>query len=173
MTTPHPLPTWATEPAAPPDRKHAQRAHQLGALQITWPDKKQLKTWAKANGWPTPFFGLHDALLKHLLSTDEAFALALSSSGIVLRVPIRQHIITAVELQKLDALYESRGANSRPDEWGTLVDELRDIRHLVEAGIVVEVDGQRLKSFGRFYNWAHGRYHMLEDGYDSWIGDDR
>jgi hypothetical protein len=29
-----------------------------------------------------------------------------------------------------------------------------------------------LSSFQSFYDWAHGRYHVLEDGYDSWIGDD-
>lgn len=173
MTPPHPLPSWATEPAAPNDRERAQRAHQLGMLQVTWPDKKQLKAWAKAQGWPTPFFGLHDALLKQLLSTDEAFALALHSSGLTLRIPIKQHTITAVELQKLDVLYDSRGASGRPDAWGSLVADLRQIRRLVEAGIVVTVDDQRLTSFGSFYNWAHGRYHMLEDGYDSWIGDDQ
>ncbi len=172
MNPPHPLPSWATEPAAPSDRERAQRAHQLGMLQISWPDKKQLKAWAKAQGWPTPFFGLHDALFKQLLSTDEAFALALHSSGIALHVPIRQHAITAVELQKLDPLYDSRGANDRPEEWGSLVENLREIRRLVEAGIVVIVEDQQLTDFDSFYRWAHGRYHMLEDGYDSWIGDD-
>ena len=28
-----------------------------------------------------------------------------------------------------------------------------------------------LTTWQSFYDWAHGRYHMLEDGYDSWIGD--
>jgi hypothetical protein len=39
---------------------------------------------------------------------------------------------------------------------------------------VVNVEGvARLRTWQEFYNWAHGRYHMLEDGYDSWIGDDK
>jgi hypothetical protein len=46
-----------------------------------------------------------------------------------------------------------------------LVEELREIRR---AG-----EGKTLRSFQSFYDWAHGRYHALEDGYDSWIGDDR
>ena len=49
---------------------------------------------------------------------------------------------------------------------------MREIRRAVEAGVVVEIDGRKLKSWASFYDWAHGRYHMLEDGYDSWIGDD-
>jgi hypothetical protein len=50
---------------------------------------------------------------------------------------------------------------------GALVEELRVIRRAVEAGFVVE-----LRTWQGFYSWAHGRYHALEDGYDSWIGSD-
>jgi hypothetical protein len=57
--------------------------------------------------------------------------------------------------------------------WGVLVEELRALRRAVEAGVVVQVeDGPRLQTWQGFYEWAHGRYHMLEDGYDRWIGDD-
>ena len=67
--------------------------------------------------------------------------------------------------------------------WGFLGDVLllglasrgtREIRRAVEAGVVVKVEGTQtvLKTWQSFYDWAHGRYHMLEDGYDSWIGDD-
>jgi len=39
---------------------------------------------------------------------------------------------------------------------------------------VVNVEGvARLRTWQSFYDWAHGRYHMLEDGHDSWIGDDK
>jgi hypothetical protein len=53
------------------------------------------------------------------------------------------------------------------------VESLREVRRAVEAGVVVHVDGKQLTSFDSFYSWAHGRYHALEDGYDSWIGDDK
>ena len=56
---------------------------------------------------------------------------------------------------------------------GVLVAGLREIRRAVAAGVVVYVDGKTLRSFGSFYNWAHGRYDALEEGYDSWIGDDK
>jgi len=87
-------------------------------------------------------------------------------------------ILTIETLKKLDALYEEREDSGplggRPTGWGTLVSKLREIRHLVEAGVKVNVEGTQtvLTTWQSFYEWAHGRYHMLEDGYDSWIGDD-
>ncbi|RRR67386.1 MAG: hypothetical protein EI684_19090 [Candidatus Viridilinea halotolerans] len=86
-----------------------------------------------------------------------------------------EHTITLAKLAHLDALYEQReGLGQRPTQWGTLVEELRAIRRLVEAGITVSIEGTAtvLTTWQDFYAWAHGRYHMLEDGYDSWIGDD-
>lgn len=60
-----------------------------------------------------------------------------------------------------------------PNSWGALVEELRAIRRAVEAGVVVYIAGEQpLSNWQQFYRWAHGRYHMLEDGYDKWIGDD-
>ncbi len=60
-----------------------------------------------------------------------------------------------------------------PTSWGSLVEALRAIRRAVEAGVVVHIEGEQpLLSWQHFYQWAHGRYHMLEDGYDTWIGDD-
>lgn len=42
------------------------------------------------------------------------------------------------------------------------------------AGVKVKIEGTEtvLTTWLGFYDWAHGRYHLLEDGYDSWIGDD-
>ena len=90
----------------------------------------------------------------------------------------REHTLTIEMLKELDALYEERvdmeGLGRRPTRWGTLVEELRKIRRLVEAGVKVKIEGTQtvLNTWQSFYAWAHGRYHMLEDGYDSWIGDD-
>ncbi len=87
--------------------------------------------------------------------------------------PKREQTITADELQILDDLYAQRNPSGRPGSWGSLVENLREIRRTVEAGTIVIVeDNVRLHSWNSFYTWAHGRYHMLEDGYDSWIGDD-
>jgi hypothetical protein len=87
---------------------------------------------------------------------------------------MKEHTLTIEMLQELDALYEERSASGRPIHWGNLVRELREIRRLVEGGVKVNVaeTGTVLNSWQSFYTWAHGRYHMLEDGYDSWIGDD-
>ena len=44
---------------------------------------------------------------------------------------------------------------------------------IVEAGVVVQVEDTTLNSFDSFYDWAHGRYHKLEDDMRTgWIGDD-
>lgn len=87
--------------------------------------------------------------------------------------PKQKRTITADKLKELDALYAERSSSGRPTSWGILVNELRIIRRAVEAGTVVTVaDGPQLTTWQDFYGWAHGRYHMLEDGYDSWIGDD-
>ena len=88
--------------------------------------------------------------------------------------PPKEHLLTAETLKELDGLYESRSSTGRPDAWGRLVEELRAIRRLVEAGVPVKIEGTPtvLTTWTQFYSWAHGRYHMLEDGYDSWIGDD-
>lgn len=90
-----------------------------------------------------------------------------------------EQTLTLETLKELDALYEAREGGGalepRPTHWGTLVEELRQIRRLVEAGVTVKIEGTQtvLNSWQSFYTWAHGRYHMLEDGYDRWIGDDR
>lgn len=86
----------------------------------------------------------------------------------------QEYTITTEQLGELDALYAERSPSGRPTAWGALVEELRAIRRRVEAGVVVKVEnGETLRTWRGFYEWAHGRYHMLEDGYDRWIGDDR
>jgi len=91
----------------------------------------------------------------------------------------REHTLTIEMLKELDALYDETVImgvlGRRSTRWGTLVQELREIRRLVEAGVIVKIEGTPtvLNTWESFYAWAHGRYHALEDGYDSWIGDDR
>lgn len=165
-------PDWALRMAGPQDRELVLQAEQTGTMQIKWPEGKIMRKWAKQQGWPAPWFGFEGGFIKKMLESDENFALALNGSEIELIIPIERYTVTAERLQELDELYDARGESGRPTDWGILVAELRGIRRAVEAGVVVEVDGNKLKSFGSFYSWAHGRYHMLEDGYDDWIGID-
>lgn len=88
-------------------------------------------------------------------------------------LPATGYTLSAEKLAELDALYAATGDDGRPSRWGELVAALRDIRRDVEAGVAVTVEGRTLRSWGSFYDWAHRRYHALEDGYDDWIGDDR
>lgn len=102
------------------------------------------------------------------------FVQAISESGIELHTPLSVYTLSVERLRELDALYDERSPGARPVGWGTLVEELREIRRAVEAGVVIQVEGgPKMRSWQGFYEWAHGRYHMLEDGYDNWIGDDR
>jgi hypothetical protein len=88
-------------------------------------------------------------------------------------IPKPDSTISAEKIRGLDALYAERSESGQPTGWGSLVEELREIRRAVEAGVVVTVEGGRtLRSWQQFYDWAHGRYHALEDGYDRWIGND-
>jgi len=173
------IPAWAKQRVLPdvPGIVNLRRLHREGRTEIQLPELKELKRWAKSHGWPTPMFGFKEALITKLFESDETLSLALKDSGINIYVPVKEHTLTLEQLQQLDALYEEREdmgiLGGRPTQWGTLVDELREIRHLVEAGVEVNVEGTDtvLTTWQSFYAWAHGRYHMLEDGYDSWIGD--
>jgi hypothetical protein len=174
------IPAWAKQRVLPedPDFLEVRQLHRRGRTQIQLPNLKELKGWAKSHGWPTPMFGFKKAFITKLFESNETFSLALKESGINIHIPIKEHILTIETLKGLDALYEEREDNGllggRPTRWGTLVSKLREIRHLVEAGVKVNVEGTQtvLTTWQSFYDWAHGRYHMLEDGYDSWIGDD-
>ena len=174
----HDIPSWAKQRVPPEDHSFSEvsQLHRQGRTQIQLPDLKELKGWAKSHGWPTPWFDFKKAFIAKLFESNETFTLALNESGINIHIPIKEHILTIERLKELDALYEEREdmGGRRPTRWGTLVSELREIRRLVEAGVKVKVEGTQtvLNTWQSFYDWAHGRYHMLEDGYDSWIGDD-
>lgn len=173
------IPAWAKQRVLPgaPGIAEVSQLHGEGRAEIQVPDLKALKGWAKSHGWPAPLFGFKEAFLTKLFESDETLSLALDDSGVSIYIPIHEHTLTLEQLQHLDALYEERedtgDLRGRPTQWGTLVNELREIRHLVEAGVEVKVEGTDtvLTTWQSFYAWAHGRYHMLEDGYDSWIGD--
>ncbi len=81
--------------------------------------------------------------------------------------------LSDAELAHLDSLYDARDATGRPNEWGTLVGKLRAIRRSIELGEAVKVhDGAELQSVLEFHTWAYRNFKLLEEGYDSWIGDD-
>jgi hypothetical protein len=109
-----------------------------------------------------------------MLKDEESFRLALEGSGVEARLPKQECTLTAENIRELDATYAGRSESGRPNGWDLLVEELRQIRRAVEAGVLVKVeDGPELRTWQDFYSWAHGRYHALEDGADHWIGDDQ
>lgn len=167
------IPDWALTSAGPEDYAATREAHDRGVMIVTWPDLKALRDWAVLHGWPRPRFGIKEAFMARMLDNEANFQLALRDSGIQVQIPAREVTISPTWLDELDALYDQRSDSGRPNAWGPLVEDLRAIRRAVEAGVVVHVDGgPTLRSWQDFYTWAHGRYHMLEDGYDHWIGDD-
>lgn len=168
-----PLPAWALRPATAHDRSRVEQARARGTLSIAWPEGSTLRAWAKQHGWPAPRRGFQAAFLARMLESEETFALALRESGMRLALPVERHVVPPDDLLALDALYAARDAGGRPSDWGALVEALRALRRAVEAGVEVEIDGCSCRDWGSFYTWAHGRYHMLEDGFDRWIGDDR
>lgn len=167
------IPAWATRKAKPEDLGVVRDSHRRGTLQIKWPDLKALRGWAKHQEWPAPWLGFNEAFITKMLEDEASFELAINESGIEILIPKQEHTISAEILSELDGLYDERSTTGRPMGWGSLVENLREIRRAVEAGVVVKVEGaQTIRTWQGFYEWAHGRYHMLEDGYDKWIGND-
>jgi len=167
------IPAWALRAAHAQDHDLAQDSHRRGAMQIQWPEHKALRDWARLQGWPTPWRNFEAAFLAKMFESPVNFACAVNESGIEIHIPRQECTLATEKLQRLDALYEERSPSGQPVGWGALVEELREIRRAVEAGVVVQVEGgPDLRTWQDFYGWAHGRYHMLEDGYDQWIGDD-
>lgn len=81
--------------------------------------------------------------------------------------------LSARELAELDAFYAERDASGRPCSFRIVVESLRKVRRAIEAGEVVEVaGGPKLSSVLDFHQWAYARYKLLEEGCDSWIGND-
>ncbi len=167
------IPAWSMRPATAEDYGAVQDAHRAGTMQIKWPDRKALRQWTGQQAWPTPWFGFETAFLAKMFESPANFTQAIAESGIEIQIPQREYILSGARQEELDSLYAERSPGGRPVRWETLVEELREIRRAVEAGVVVQVeDGPRLQTWQEFYEWAHGRYHMLEDGADRWIGDD-
>lgn len=172
------IPHWAMRRATPTDIVAVQQAQKQGYLQIKWVPIKEFRAWATSQGWRMPRFGFESAFIKKMLNSDEDFRLALGASGIDLEIPKESYTLTAGQLAEFDALYdevqELGSGGTYRSGWGALVGELREIRRAVEAGVKVLVPDKTepLHSFQSFYTWAHGRYYLLEEGYDSWIGDD-
>lgn len=168
------IPAWAMTTAKAEDYGIVQDAHSRGTMQIKWPDRKVMRQWAKLQGWPTPWFDFETAFLAKMFESPMNFAQAMNESSIEIQIPQQECTLSVARLEEFDSLYVQRSPGGRPDSWGILVEELRELRRAVEAGVVVQVeDGPRIQTWQGFYEWAHGRYHMLEDGYDRWIGDDR
>lgn len=90
----------------------------------------------------------------------------------------KEYTITAEMLEGFDRLYEDAEditpAMKWHRLWGVLVEELRDLRRLIQAAVTAKVEGTQIgfTEWWDFYEWAQGRYHKLDDGYDRWIGDD-
>jgi hypothetical protein len=166
------IPEWAMQTAVPDDYNRAVTAHKQGTLQIIWPtDMSTVRNWAKGQTWPTPWFNFQSKFITHMLASPQAFTRVLQESGIVIHLPRQEYTLSAEKIEAFDALYDEQSPEGFHSGWRLLVEELREIRRAVEAGVVIHIDGgEPLNSWQSFYNWAHGRYYLLEEGADEWIG---
>jgi hypothetical protein len=165
---------WAMRRAAADDYSAARDAHNRGTLQTRWPNIDELRAWSKRRGWPTPWFCFDSAVLAKLFENPTNFACALEESGIEFDIPRQEYTLSLESLRELDELYEERSPSGHPVWWRLLVEELREIRRAVEVGVVVQVEGGPvIRTPRRFLQWVDERYHMLEEGVDAWVGDDR
>jgi hypothetical protein len=166
-------PDWAMRPIRVEDRGRMKDLLHRKLIKVTWPEIGALKRWAREHHWPAPWFGFKESFVGQMLESDSNFLMGLNNSGIRMLVPKRQFDFGGNQLRDLDELYTARDENGRPSDWKVLVGELRDLRRTIEAGVAVKVDEvQTLHSWSAFYTWADSRFPGLEDGCDSWIGDD-
>jgi hypothetical protein len=161
-----PPPDWSYRSVKANEREAALQAHKADKMRTNWLEAEDLKGWARQQGWPTPWLTFESKFYETMFASDENFALAVTQSKLKISIPKNEHTITAAALEKYDAQYED------PQMWRWLVEDLREVRRAVEAGVVIYVEDKKLNSFDSFYTWAHGRYHALEDGADEWIGMD-
>jgi hypothetical protein len=166
-------PKWAMRPIEVEDRGDMEKLLRRGLIEITWPEIKSLKRWAGEHHWPTPWFGFKESFMEQILESDSKFLMGLKNSGVKMCVPRQQVDFDAYRLRDLDELYKARNDDGRPSDWRQLVEELRELRRAIEAGVAIKVEeGSVLRSWQGFYSWASSRYAGLEDGCDAWIGDD-
>ena len=159
------LSSWALRKATLKDREIAKQAFDNSVGKIVFSNRESLRQWMKDKGWKRSWFFLEGSFTESLFGNDENFKLALSDEVVEIFIPKDAFQITDKQLKNIDRDYEAKS-------WSAVVEELRDIRRAVEAGVVIQVEDKKLKTWNEFYNWAHRRYHMLEDGADKWIGDD-
>ena len=160
------LPTWAVTKATPSDREVAKKAFEDGTAKIVFRDSASLSQWMKDKSWKRPWIFLRESFIKQLFTNDENFRLVLREKIVEILIPKKEAMINEAELKLLDESYDERS-------WSYVIEALREIRRAIEAGVVIKVDGKILKSWNEWYSWAHSRYHLLEEGSDKWIGDDR
>ena len=167
------LPSWALKTADPEDYAAVVARPRPDFDKIRWPDLRKIKTWARQQRWPVPYFGFKRAFVSKMMESEDSFRRAVWLSGIAWEIPKPEHHLSAQELRDLDELYQEPVASQRSGSWAALVIGLREIRRAVEAGVAIAIeDGPTLRSWQAFYSWAHARYPRLEEGCDHWIGDD-
>lgn len=170
------IPKELFESALSNHRQRAIDAHQKGVLLIVWPDSNRLKIWVKKQGWRVPWFKFKNYFISKMLESDENFALVLKESRLEVIIPKEHYNISDRTLHQWDAMYEEREdmgvLGMRPTRWGYLVEGLREIRRIAEVGVIIKIEGKNIQNVGQFLTWVHRRYPGLEDGCDSWVGDD-
>ncbi|MBK8505834.1 MAG: hypothetical protein IPL46_28765 [Saprospiraceae bacterium] len=160
------LPTWALRKATLSDRENAMHAHKKMAAKIVFSNRAFLVNWMKKWGWRRSWFFPEESFYTRLFENDENYSLALSDQIVEVFIPKESYQITSKQLKEMDDDYASQS-------WSWVVGALREIRRAIEAGVIIEVDDQKLKSVSGFYKWAHQRYHALEEAADKWVLDDR
>lgn len=160
------IPDWALRSAGPGDRAEVSGARKKNQLVTNWHDVPGLRKWARSKRWRTAWLTFQSAFFDKMLENDDNFAMVLAETNLTLRIPIEAYTLDPKQISEFDALYES-------GYFRLLVDELREVRRAVEAGVTVYAGDVKMTSFQSFYSWAHGRYYALEDDTNSsWIGDD-
>ena len=74
-------PSWAYRLVAPNERKAAEQAHKKGTMRTNWHEAGDLKSWARQQGWPTPWLRFESRFYETMLANDANFSLVPLGAG--------------------------------------------------------------------------------------------
>lgn len=160
------IPNWALRKAGPEDKALAEQAFKDARANLKLTDRTGMKTWMKSRGEKISWLRPSASFYKQLLASEESFREVLAIGVMEIWIPKYSYTVPEDFLATVDQLYAEK-------DWNTAVEYLREIRRAIDLGVKVQIEDKTFTSASTFYNWAHQRYHVLEEAADKWILDDR
>lgn len=164
------LPSWAYQAASPQDYQRVLKAQEKNYLKYSWaPDYRSREAWMKKNQLEFSPSRSDAEILNLILNEENFYQSALKESGLQLMIPIQHYKLSPEKLAHMDACYEKTNEQGQLIGWTELVNDLRNLFRLIDAGVTIQIGKKHFEAFTPLYSWAYARYRALEEGYDEWF----